>query len=379
MDKKFIPYGMHSINESDIEEVVKVLRSGWIIQGEKTKEFEQSICNYIGCSYAVAVNSGTSALDIALTSLNLEKKEVITTPMTFVATSNAILYNNLKPVFADIKSDTHNIDPEKIREKITDDTGAIVYVDYAGQPCDIKEIKEISQEFDLLLIEDAAQSLGAKYEGKRTGTHADVTTFSFHPVKHITTGEGGMCVTNRQELYEKMLILREHGIERNALVRMKTGGYMFDMTALGRNYRITDFQSALGNSQLKRLDSFLERREQIARTYIKAFENIDEIINPVIKDNVAHSWHIFTIMLNGVDRDKFFELMREDSVGVNVHHVPPYDLTYYKQRFKINPEEYPVTEKYFKNTITIPLFPAMSDDDVTRVIESVKKNIKKLT
>src|SRR4030065_1144699 len=220
----FIPYGLHWIDEEDINEVAKVLRSSWITTGPKIKEFEDAICAYIGCSYSTAVNSGTSALDIAVQSLDLPAgSEIITTPFTFVATSNAIIYNGHRPVFADICPDTFNIDPEDIRRKITENTKAIIYVDYAGHPCDIRELKKIADEFDLYLIEDACHAIGAEYEQKKVGNFADMTIFSFHPVKHITTGEGGAVVTDNTELYEKLSLLRTHGIDKNTMDRYGPG------------------------------------------------------------------------------------------------------------------------------------------------------------
>ena len=211
----YIPYGLHWIDDEDIKEVIKVLRGKWIATGPKIKEFEDVFAKYIGCKYAVSVSSGTSALDIAIASLDLKKdSEIITTPFTFVATSNMILLNGLKPVFVDIKPDTYNINPDEIEKKITNKTKAILYMDYAGQPCDIDEIKRIAKEHGLYLIEDAAHALGAEYKNRKVGCFADLTCFSFYPVKHITTGEGGMVTTNNEDLYKKLLMLRNHGIDK---------------------------------------------------------------------------------------------------------------------------------------------------------------------
>jgi len=376
---KFIPYGHQWIDEEDIKEVVNALKSDWITTGPKVKEFEDKICKYIGCKYGAAVNSGTSALDIAVQTLNLPKgSEVITTPFTFVATSNAILYNNLKPVFADIEKETRNINSEEIRKKITEKTKAIIYTDYAGQPCDIKEIKEIADEHDLYLIEDACHALGAEYRNKKTGNFADMTVFSFHPVKHITTGEGGMVVTNNREFYNKLKMLRTHGIDKTAMDRFGSdASWAYDMKLLGRNYRITDFQCALGISQLNKLDNFIERRQCLADLYNELLEDVDFIKTPITKENVKHVWHIYTVLLDeNINRDNFFGHMRNNNIGVNIHYIPIYHFSYYREHFNFNPDDFPVTEKVFKKITTLPLYPKMKDEDVRYVCDKIKNYVR---
>lgn len=371
----FIPYGMHWIDEEDINEVAKVLRSNWITTGPKIKEFEDALCVYIGSKYCVAVNSGTSALDIAVQSLDLPAgSEIITTPFTFVATSNAIIYNGHKPIFADICSDTFNIDPEDIRRKITKNTKAIIYVDYAGQPCDIRAIKEIADEFDLYLIEDACHAIGAEYEKKKVGNFADMTIFSFHPVKHITTGEGGAVVTDNKELYEKLSLLRTHGIDKNTMDRFgPDASWAYDMKYLGRNYRITDFQAALGISQLKKLDVFIEKRSELASMYTEFLRDFDFVSLPIVKNYVRHAWHIFTILLDkSINRDEFFKYMKSAGIGVNVHYIPAYRHSYYVDNFNFHSEDFPVTEDTFKRIITLPLFPKMEKDKLEYVVEKIK-------
>jgi UDP-4-amino-4,6-dideoxy-N-acetyl-beta-L-altrosamine transaminase len=370
----FIPYGMHWIDEEDINEVANVLRSNWITTGPKIKEFEDALCAYIGCKYCVAVNSGTSALDIAVQSLDLPVgSEIITTPFTFVATSNAIIYNNHKPIFADICSDTFNIDPEDIRRKITKNTKAIIYVDYAGQPCDIRAIKEIADEFDLFLIEDACHAIGAEYEKKKVGNFADLTIFSFHPVKHITTGEGGAVVTDNKQLYEKLSLLRTHGIDKNTMDRFgPDASWAYDMKYLGRNYRITDFQAALGISQLKKLDGFIGRRTELASMYNELLSAIDFVSLPILKNNVKHAWHIFTMLLNkSINRDEFFKYMKSAGIGVNVHYIPAYRHSYYVENFNFHREDFPVTEDTFKRIITLPLFPKMEKDKLEYIVDTI--------
>lgn len=371
----FIPYGKQWIDNDDINEVVKVLESDWITTGPKIKEFEDALCSYIGCSHCVAVNSGTSALDIAVQALELPKgSEVITTPFTFVATSNAIIYNGLKPVFADICNDTFNIDPEDIRRKVTKDTKAIIYVDYAGQPCDIKAIQEIADEFNLYLIEDACHAIGAEYEGRKVGNFADLTIFSFHPVKHITTGEGGVVVTDDEELNERLSLLRSHGIDKNAQDRYgPDASWAYDMKYLGRNYRMTDFQAALGISQLKKLDMFIDKRNELASRYQEFLGDVGAVTLPEIMGNVRHVWHLFTILLDeSIDRDEFFRYMRNANIGVNLHYIPVYRHSYYVENFGFDAKEFPVTENVFKRIITLPLFPRMSEHELRYICSKIK-------
>ena len=375
MDMDFIPYGTQWIDDDDINEVVKVLKSDWITTGPKIKEFEDALCSYLGCRHCVAVNSGTSALDIAVQSLDLPKgSEVITTPFTFVATSNAIIYNGLKPVFADICSDTFNIDPEDIRRKITKNTKAIIYVDYAGQPCDIKAIREIADEFDLYLIEDACHAIGAEYDGNKVGNFADLTIFSFHPVKHITTGEGGAVVTDDEGLYERLSLLRSHGIDKDAQDRYgPDASWAYDMKCLGRNYRITDFQAALGISQLKKLDGFIDKRNELALRYQELLGEVDGVTLPVIKGNVRHAWHLYTILLDkSINRDEFFKYMRSANIGVNLHYIPVYRHSYYVENFGFDAGDFLVTEDVFKRIITLPLFPRMEIEQLEYVVEKIK-------
>ena len=370
---KFIPYGRQWIDDDDIEEVVKILKSDWIATGPTIAKFEEAVCTVIGCPYAVAVNSGTSALDIAVQSLEIPTgSEIITTPFTFAATSNSIIYNRLKPVFADIYKDTRNINPAEIRKKVTAKTRAISYVDYAGHPAAIDEISEIAQEYDLYLIEDASHAMGAEYKGRKIGNIADVTIFSFHPVKHITTGEGGMVTTPHEPLYKKMKMLRNHGIDKDAGERYeKDAQYAYDMKYLGRNYRITDFQCALGISQLRKLDKFIEKRQHLARVYDDILESVDSVELPLKKEYVTHAWHIYTVLLNK-ERDAFFKYMRNNNIGVNVHYIPVYRHSYYTTHFRIDPEAFPVTEEVFKRIITLPLHPQMNDEDVEYITALVK-------
>lgn len=367
----YIPYGKQYIDNDDIDVVVNVLKSDWITTGPKIEEFEHSICNYIKCNYCTVVNSGTSALDIAVQSLELPiGSEIITTPFTFVATSNSIIYNNCKPIFADICKDTFNINPEDIRRKITKNTKAIIYVDYAGQPCDIKEIRKIADEFNLYLIEDACHALGSEYEKKKIGNFADMTIFSFHPLKAITTGEGGAIVTNNEKLKKLHNILRTHGIDKDY---NNNASYLYDMKYLGRNYRMTDFQSALGISQLKKLDAFISNRTVIANKYNELLKNIDYITTPFTKNDSKHAWHIYTIILeNFINRDHFFKYMKSVNIGVNVHYIPVYRHSYYVKKYGINPKDFPITEEIFRRIITLPLNVNMTNEEITYICDKIK-------
>lgn len=372
--ERMIPYGHQWIDEKDIHEVIETLESDWITTGPKIGEFEAKLCEYVGCDHAVVVNSGTSALDIAFQSLSLPKgSEVITTPFTFVASSNALLYNGLKPVFADIIQSTRNIDTQDIRKKISDKTKAILCVDFAGQPCEIDELKEIAEEYDLFLIEDACHSFGAQYRNKMVGNIADLTIFSFHPVKHITTGEGGAVVLNNKDCFDSLSRLRTHGIDRNALsLYGPDASWAYDMKDLGRNYRMTDFQAALGISQLKKLDMFIEKRTSLADRYIAELKDLPWISLPSSIQNIKHAWHIFTILLDKtISRDAFYKYMRSANIGVNVHYIPVYKHSYYQKNLPVIIDEYPVTEDVFNRIITIPLHPKIIDREFDYIIDTI--------
>lgn len=376
MNQKSIPYGFQTIEEDDIAAVVEVLKSDYLTTGPKVGEFETALSNYVETKHAVAVNSGTSALDMAVGALELEAgSEIITTPFTFVASANCALYNNCKPVFADIDKRTYNIDPNQIRKKITKKTKAIIYVDYAGQPCSIDEIKEIAQEHDLYLIEDACHALGAEYKGKKIGSFADMTVFSFHPVKHITTGEGGAVTTNNEEFYQKLKLLRNHGIDKTPGERV---GYGYDMKMLGRNYRITDFQCALGISQLKKMDLFLKRRKEIAKVYNDELKGIFGVMTPYVAPTVRHAWHLYPVLVDKkiTTRDTFFERMRANAIGVNVHYIPIYRFTYYS-RFGFKSADYPNTEDISSSIVSLPMFPKLTDRELECVVEAVRKSLVK--
>ena len=375
---KKISYGRQWIFEEDIEEVVKVLKSDWLTQGPDIEEFEKAVANYVNAKYAVAFNSGTAALHGAYFAAGLkEGDELITSPITFVSTSNAAAFLGATPVFVDIDMKTYCIDPQKIEEKITSKTKAIAPISLAGYPVDISKIKEIAKKHNLVVVEDAAHALGAIRNGKMVGEEADITVFSFHPVKPITTGEGGMAVTNNKEFYEKLKIFRTHGITKDEKYLTKNDGpWYYEQHYLGFNYRLNDFQSALGLSQLKKIEKFVERRNKIAATYDKAFKD-----NPLLtipprrnEDNWRHAYHIYPLLLDSsVDRKEVFMKLREKGIYCQVHYIPVHTQPYYREKFGYKFGDYPVAEEYYRREITIPLYPKMEDEDVDYVIKSIRE------
>ncbi|MCF6465225.1 UDP-4-amino-4,6-dideoxy-N-acetyl-beta-L-altrosamine transaminase [Clostridium sp. Cult2] len=378
----YLPYGQQWIDDDDIEEVVKVLKSNYLTTGPKAGEFEQSFANYVGAKYSVAISNGTAALHAACFAASIkEGDEVITTPITFAASANCILYQGGKPVFADIDPETYNIDIKDIEKKITNKTKAIIPVDFTGQPVNIDEINDIAKKHDLIVIEDGAHSLGAEYKGKKVGSLVDMTTFSFHPVKHITTGEGGMITTNSKELYNKLKLFRTHGItrDREILHNKDEGPWYYEQLDLGYNYRMTDIQCALGISQLNKLDRFLGRRREIAEKYNKYLKDIDGIIIPQQAKFSNSSWHIYVIQLElekfKVGRKEIFKALQAENIGVNVHYIPVYYHPYYKKMGYEN-GICPNAEKLYERVITIPLYPKMSDGDVEDVVMALEKVLK---
>jgi perosamine synthetase len=375
----FLPYGQQYIDDEDIETVVEVLKSNYLTTGPRVEEFEKKVADYVGVKYAVAVSSGTAALHAACFAADIkEGDEVITTPITFAASANCVIYQGGQPVFSDINPVTYNIDPDDIERKITDRTKAIIPVDFTGQPVDIDRINEIAEKYNLVVIQDAAHALGAEYKGRKIGALADMTEFSFHPVKHITTGEGGMITTNNRECYEKLKLFRTHGITRDKefLLNKDEGSWYYEQLDLGYNYRITDIQCALGISQLSKLDKFLKRRREIAEKYNEYLNDIDGIIVPEQAGLSNSSWHIYVIQLQlekfKVGRREIFEALQAENIGVNVHYIPVYYHPYY-QELGYKKGLCPNAEKLYERMITIPLHPKMNDKDVEDVVMALKK------
>ncbi|WP_078430394.1 UDP-4-amino-4,6-dideoxy-N-acetyl-beta-L-altrosamine transaminase [Alkalihalobacterium alkalinitrilicum] len=377
----YLPYGRQWIDDKDIQAVVNVLKSDYLTTGPIITRFEKEIADYVGAKYAVAFSNGTAALHGACFAAGIKKNdEVITTPMTFAASVNCILYQGGKPVFADVDPKTYNISPNNIKQLITKKTKAIIPVDFTGQPATLDEIISIANKHKLIVIEDAAHSLGAFYKGKKIGSISDMTMFSFHPVKHITTGEGGIITTNNKDYFEKLMQFRTHGITRNNdKLFQYHGPWYYEMQFLGFNYRMTDIQAALGISQLKKLIQFIEYRKRIIEKYNMGFKDLEQITIPYQKKDHESSWHLYIIRLNldqlTVGRKEVFEALIKENIGVNVHYIPVHLQPYY-QRLGYKKGICPNAEKLYEEIITLPLFPAMSEKDVEDVINGVKKVIE---
>ena len=375
---KFLPYGRQSIDEADIQAVVGVLRSDWLTTGPKVAEFEEAFAVRVGARYAVSFSSGTAALHAGAFAAGLKPgDEAITTPMTFAATANCILYQGATPVFADVSRDTLNLDPEQIERKITPKTRAFFAVDYAGHPADLDAMREIAARREILLIEDACHAPGAEYRGRQVGSIADMTVFSFHPVKHITTGEGGMVTTDDAQFAETLRRFRNHGISSDARQRQAEGQWHYDMVLLGFNYRLPDFACALGIQQLKKLEPNLARRREIAARYTAAFCEIQSLVLPVVLPDAEPAWHLYPIRLNldklSADRAQVFRALRAENIGVNVHYIPVHLHPYYRNRFGYKGGEFPVAEDAYSRLISLPMFHGMTDQDVEDVIMAVRK------
>ena len=368
-----IPYGKQTIEQDDIQAVVDVLKSDFLTTGPKIAEFEQTVADYVGAKYAVAISNGTSALHAACFAAGIEPgDEVITTPLTFAAFANCVLYCGGTPVFADVDPKTYNIDPEDIQRKITDRTKAIIAVHLAGQPCDMDAIHSIAREHGLIVIEDGAHALGSVYKGKKVGSMSDMTTFSFHPVKPITTGEGGMIVTDNEDFYKKMILFRSHGITRDdSMMTRNDGPWFYQQFNLGYNYRITDIQCALGCSQMKKLDRFLARRKEIVARYNEAFADCDNIITPYQLSDTESGWHLYIVQVKKCDRRQVFENMREKGIGVNVHYIPVYMHPYYQEHGYEN-VHCANAEEIYSHIISLPLYPGLTSEQQDYVIDTLK-------
>lgn len=405
--RAFLNYGKQWIDQDDIDSVVKTLKSDFLTQGPKVREFEDKICEYTGAKYCVAVSNGTAALHIAVASLQIKKgKEGITSTNTFMASSNCMIYNGIKPVFADIDDKIYCIDPDKIKEKITENTRLIIPVHFAGQPCDMQQIYQIANNelrttshepratsHKLFIIEDASHAIGSKYtDGSNVGNckYSDLTIFSFHPVKTITCGEGGAITTNNKEFYEKLVMFRQHGVTKdkakfkdkakdylknNLNLNLDFGDWYHEMQILGYNYKLSDIHSSLGISQLKKLDKFVTRRREIVKKYNKAFKNIDWLTTPYERPNVYSAFHLYVLKIDfdkiGKSRKQVIEELRAKKIGTQVHYIPVHTQPYYKKEFRYKWGDYPIAENYYKKALSIPLYPKMSNEDVNYVIKKI--------
>lgn len=380
-----IGYGRQYIEDSDIEAVVNVLKSDYLTQGPSVTKFENEICHITGAKYCVSVSNATAALHIAVAALGLDTEdEGITTPNTFLASSNCMVYNNVKPVFADINPVSYNIEPTEIEKHITSKTKLLVPVHFAGLPCEMEKISAIAKEHNLYIIEDAAHAIGSQYaDGSYVGNckYSDMTVFSFHPVKTITTGEGGAITTNDEKLYQKLCMLRSHGTTKDEnLLTKNPGPWYYEMQSLGFNYRMTDMQAALGYSQLLKLDFFKKRRREVVSMYNKAFSNMKYLKTPTEPENVSSCFHLYAVQINftalGKTRSQVMSELREKGVGSQVHYIPVHTQPFYKETYGYKDGDYPKAEKYYEQELSLPLYPGLSDDDVNIVIKAVKEVIR---
>ena len=377
---KLIPYGKQSIDEDDIKAVVQVLQSDWLTTGPKVEEFEDAFAHFVGAKYAIAMSSGTAALHGATHAIEIRTQdEVLLPPMTFVATANSVVFQGGTPIFVDVEKDTLLIDTSLIEEKISKKTKALIAVDYAGQPCDYDALKNIADRHGLFLIADACHALGAEYKKSKVGSIADLNVFSFHPVKHITTGEGGMVTTNNETLAKRIRTFRNHGINVDHRERMKKQTWYYEVTDLGYNYRLTDLQCALGISQLKKLPRWVNRRREIAHCYNVAFRDIPQLRSLSVSNDVLHAYHLYVVRLNlngmHIDRDMVFHSLRESGIGVNVHYIPVHLHPFYINRYGTGPGLCPIAEKAYEQIMSLPIYPTMTNQMVDEVIQTIKKVI----
>jgi perosamine synthetase len=375
--KQILPYGRQTVDDADIQAVVEVLRGDWLTTGPAVAAFEQAVAAYCGAAQGVAVSSGTAALHAACHAAGIgQGDEVIVPPITFAATANAVLYCGGTPVFADVAPDTLNISPAAVEAAITPQTKAIIAVDFAGHPADYEALQALTLKHGLTLISDAAHSLGARYHGRPSGALADLSTFSFHPVKAITTGEGGLIVTDDELHAETLRTFRNHGIASDAHLRAQRGDWFYTQDRLGFNYRLPDINCALGLSQLQRLDGWVARRREIAAQYARAFEDAGQVECPMERSGCESAWHLYPIRLRlemlRVDRGHIFRALRAEGIGVNVHYIPVYWHPYYAALGYAR-GQCPTAESEYERLISLPLWPGMSSGDVEDVVSAVAK------
>ena len=378
-----LPFHKSWLEEEEHREVEDTLNSGWLTTGPKTQKFEEAFKDYIGCRHAVALNSCTAGLNLALTVQKFaEGDEVITTPMTFPATANVILLQRLKPVFADIEPGTLTIDPRKIEAKITPRTRAIIPVHFAGHPCDMTPIQELADRHKLVIIEDAAHALESRYKGQKIGNLGNATAFSFYANKNITTGEGGMLVTNDDALAETLRIMRLQGISRDAWKRYGKSGFShWEQTLVGHKCNMSDLNASIGLHQIKKVERFMTLRKKYVSMYDRAFADVAELETPVVRDYATHAHHIYVVSLRleclTIDRDGFLDAIQSAGIGVALHYVALHLQPYYVKNFNTKPQDFPIASNYSERVISLPLYPKMSSADVERVIGTVKDLIKK--
>ena len=377
MTPELLPFHQASIGEEEIKEIVQTLNSGWLTTGQKTRLFEKSFADYIGCKHAIGLNSCTAGLHLSLVVSGISSgDEVITSPITFPATTNVIVHQNAKPVFVDVESETLNMNCSEIESKINNKTKAILPVHFGGHPCDMDTITSLAQKHNLSVVEDAAHALESKYHGEKIGAIGDFTAFSFYATKNITTGEGGMLTTNDDDYADKLRILSLHGISKNAWKRYGKDGFQhWELLMPGYKYNMFDIQASLGIHQIKKVESFLNRRVQIVKKYNDAFEKTEEIQLLKPKSNIKHAHHLYVIVIKTenlrVSRDEVLTEIQKRGIGVAVHFRSLHLQPFFKQHFNYKKGMFPQAEYLSDRVISLPLYPKMTDEDVSRVIETV--------
>ena len=373
-----LPYGRQTIEDDDVAAVVEALRSDWLTTGPMVGRFEEAFAEFVGARHAVAVSNGTAALHAAMHALGIAPgDEVIVPTMTFAATANSVVYMGGTPVFADVDPGTLLLDVERAESLITERTRAIAAVDYAGQTCDYDALRALAERHGLALVDDAAHSVGATWRGAPAGTLADLSTFSLHPVKHLTTGEGGLITTDDDELARRMRVFRNHGITSDHRQREAQGSWYYEMQELGFNYRLTDFQCALGLSQLRKVRGWVERRREIARRYDEAFAAFPAVEPLSVLEHAQPAYHLYVVRFDleaiRMDKAQLFTALRAEGIGINVHYVPVHLHPFYRRNFGTGPGLCPVAERAYEEIVSLPLFPAMTERDIADVVEAVRK------
>jgi perosamine synthetase len=372
-----LAYGRQSIDDADRQAVDAVLRSDWLTTGPKVKEFERSVTDFTDAQHGIAVNTGTAALHASVWAAGVGKGDQVIVPaISFVASANCVLYTGGTPVFADISPDTLNLDPDDLERKITSKTKAIVAVDFAGHPCDHDVIRAIAEKHGLKVIQDASHSLGATYHGRKVGTLQDLTTLSFHPVKHITTGEGGMVLTADDDMAKRMRSFRHHGIDLDVQQRAQKQSWQYDIVTLGYNYRIPDINCALGVSQMTKLQRWLARRAELAAMYTSALKNSPALELPKEREGCISAWHLYVVKLRlenlTVTRERIFDALRAENIGVNVHYIPIPWMSHYAS-LGYTRGNWPVAEDSYERMLSLPIYPGMTDKDAAEAIAGVLK------
>ncbi len=383
LPSQFLPFHIPEIGNEEIQSVVETLRSGWLTTGLKTKQFEENFAGYAGSKYAVAVNSGTAALHLALEAVGIrEGDEVLVPTMTFTATAEVVVYLKARPVLLDCEPDTLNLDPDKIERAITPRTRAVIPVHIGGQACKMDEILGVARAHKIKVIEDAAHALPARYHGKMIGTIGDITCFSFYVTKTITTGEGGMATTDHAEWAERMRMMSLHGISKDAWKRYSNeGSWYYEVHSPGYKYNLTDIAAAIGIEQLKKCERFWHARRRIAARYDEAFADLPEIQRPTQASDVQHAWHLYVIQLElerlGIDRAAFVKALKDEGIGTSVHFIPLHLHPFYRDAGGYQPGDFPTATRVFERIVSLPIFPSMSDENVDRVIAAVTRTVQR--